>query len=362
MTRSTLFSPLHLAGLELPNRIVVSPMCQYQADDGCATDWHLMNAGQYAVGAAGLFMFEATHVSRAGRITHRCLGLYSDDNEEALARVVRFCRRHGVARLGIQLAHAGRKASVRPPAQGGTPLPREEDAWDTVAPSALPFAPGWHTPQALDAEGLARVRDQFVEAARRAARIGLDLAELHMAHGYLLHQFLSPLANQRTDTYGGSLENRMRFPLEVARAVRAVWPAGRPLGARITGTDWVEGGITVEEAVALARALRDLGLDFVDVTSGQVDPRQSIPFAPGYNVPFADQVRRQTGMPVMAVGMITQPAQAQAIIAGGQADLVGIARGMMDDPRWAWRAARELGAQTAYAPGYQRAHPSVWKP
>jgi 2,4-dienoyl-CoA reductase-like NADH-dependent reductase (Old Yellow Enzyme family) len=359
---SALFSPLSLRSVELPNRIVVSPMCQYMSQDGDASDWHLMHLGQFAMGAAGLVITEATHVSAVGRISHRCLGLYSDSNEATLARVVEFCRRHGVAKLGIQLAHAGRKGSTHPPAQGGKPLGAGEQPWTTLAPSALAFGPGWHVPEALTRAGLERVKQQFVDAARRAARIGFDLVELHIGHGYLLHEFLSPLSNQRDDEYGGSTANRMRFPLEVFEAVRAAWPAERPLGVRVSATDWVDGGWTPEETVQFAQALKPLGCDFLDLTSGQLDPRQQIPFAPGYNVPFSERVCKATGMVTMSVGMITRAAQAEQIVAEGRADLVAIARAMMDDPRWAWHAARELGAQAPYAPNYQRCHPSVWKP
>jgi 2,4-dienoyl-CoA reductase-like NADH-dependent reductase (Old Yellow Enzyme family) len=359
---SALFSPLTLRSVELPNRVVVSPMCQYMSQDGDANDWHLMHLGQFAMGAAGLVITEATHVSAVGRISHRCLGLYSDSNEATLARVIEFCRRYGVAKLGIQLAHSGRKGSVQPPAQGGKPLGPGEQPWTTLAPSALAFGPGWHVPEALSRSGLGQVKQQFVDAARRAARIGFDLAELHVGHGYLLHEFLSPLSNQREDEYGGSATNRMRFPLEVFEAVRAVWPGERPLGVRVSATDWVDGGWTPEETLDFARALKSLGCDFLDVTSGQLDPRQQIPFAPGYNVPFSERVRKETGLVTMAVGMITRAVQAEQIVAEGRADLVAIARAMMDDPRWAWHAARELGAEAPYAPNYQRCHPSVWKP
>lgn len=359
---SVLFTPFQLRGLTLPNRIVVSSMCQYMSDHGSANDWHLMHLGQFAMGAAGLVMTEATHISALGRISHRCLGMYSDENELTLKRAVDFCRRYGVAKLGIQLAHAGRKGSVHPPAQGGKPLAADENPWTTVAPSALPFGPGWHTPVALTREGLSEVKQQFVDATRRAARIGFDLVELHAGHGYLLHEFLSPLSNQREDEYGGTTRNRIRFPLEVFEAVRAAWPAERPLGARVSATDWVEGGWTPEETVTLARELKALGCDFMDVTSGQVDPRQKIPFAPGYNVPFAEKVKKESGLAVMAVGMVTRARQAEEVVAGGRADLVAMARAMMDDPRWAWHAARELGAETAYASNYARCSPSQWKP
>jgi 2,4-dienoyl-CoA reductase-like NADH-dependent reductase (Old Yellow Enzyme family) len=359
---SALFSPIELRGLHLPNRIVVSPMCQYMSVDGSAGDWHLMHLGQFAMGAAGLVITEATHVSAVGRISRRCLGLYSDENESTIKHVVDFCRRHGVAKLGIQLAHAGRKGSGHTPFEGGKSLAPDEGAWTTVAPSALPYGPGWHVPQALTKEGMREVKQQFVDAAKRAERIGFDLVELHAAHGYLLHEFLSPISNQRDDEYGGSLDNRMRFPLEVFDAVRAVWPKERPLGARVSATDWIDGGWTPEQTVVFAQAMKARGCDFFDVSSGALDPRQQIPMAPGYNVAFAEKVKKETGMTVMSVGMISRPRQAEDIVAGGKADLVAIARAIMDDPRWAWHAARELGAETAYAPNYVRCSAAVWKP
>jgi 2,4-dienoyl-CoA reductase-like NADH-dependent reductase (Old Yellow Enzyme family) len=359
---SALFQPFASRGLELPDRLVVSPMCQYAAQDGSATDWHLMHLGQFAMGAAGLIIAEATHVSRAGRISHNCLGLYSDENEIRLARVVGFCRRYGVAKLGVQLAHAGRKGSTRVPLAGGGPLPADEDPWRTLAPSAIPYAPGWHTPRALDDGGIARVKAQFVEAAGRALRIGFDMIELHMAHGYLVHQFLSPLSNRRTDGYGGSRDNRMRLPLELFAAVREVWPAERPMWVRVSATDWVEGGWDIDDTVALARELKALGCDAIDVSSGGLHPAQRLQLGPGYQVGFAERVRREAGIPTVAVGMITGARQAEAIVAEGRADLVALARGVMDDPRWAWHAARELGAETAYSPMYARCKPGVWKP
>lgn len=359
---SALFTPFELRGVTLPNRIVVSSMCQYMSDNGSANDWHLMHLGQFAMGAAGLLMTEATHVSPVGRISHRCLGLYSDENEATLKHVMDFCRRFGVAKLGIQLAHSGRKGSVHPPALGGKPLASGENPWTTLGPSALPFGPGWPAPAALTRAGLNQVKEEFVQAARRAARIGFDLGELHAGHGYLLHEFLSPLANQRDDEYGGPTRSRIRFPLEVFEAVRRVWPADRAFGVRVSATDWVEGGWTPEETVILARELKALGCDFIDVTSGQLDPRQQIPFAPGYNVPFAEKVKKATGLTVMAVGMISRARQAEEIVAAGRADLVALARGIMDDPRWAWHAARELGAEAPYAPNYVRCSPAQWKP
>jgi len=357
---SVLFSPLELRSLTLKNRIAVSSMCQYSAENGSAADWHLMHLGQFAMGAAGLVMTEATAVSTAGRITRKCLGLYSDENEAALKRVINFCREYGVASLGIQLAHAGRKGSAHVPLDGGHSLANDEKSWTTLAPSALPFGPDWHVPQALSHEGLAMVKAEFVTATKRAARIGFDLAELHSAHGYLLHQFLSPISNQRTDEYGGNLENRMRFPLEVFNAVRDVWPDDKPMGIRISATDWIDGGWTIDESVSFARELKTLGCDFIDVSSGALDPRQKIPFGPGYQVPFSAQIRKQADITTWTVGMITKAHQAENIIAGGKADMVALARGMMYDPRWAWHAAEELGVETEYPKMYARCEPAQW--
>lgn len=357
---SALFSEFELGGMTFDNRVVVSPMCQYMAEDGSATDWHLMHLGNLAMSGAGLLIVEATHVSREGRITHNCLGLYSDENEAALGRAVEFCRSHGTAKLGIQVGHAGRKASTDIPLRGGKPLASEQGAWQTIAPSALPYAEGWHTPRAFRAEEFARVREEFVQAAVRAARIGFDLFELHGGHGYLLHQFLSPISNRRDDAYGGDLAGRMRFPLEVFDAVRSVWPHGRPLGIRLSATDWVDGGWTPEETVVLAQELKSRGCDFIDVTTSGLDPRQQIPVGPGYQVPFAEQVRREAEIPAMAVGMITESQQAEAIVAEGRADFVMLARGMMYDPRWAWHAAEELGVEIPYPAQYARAQPSKW--
>lgn len=359
---SHLFSPISLNQVELSNRIVVSPMCQYMAVDGSATDWHVMHCGHMSMGAGALLILEATHVAPEGRISHRCLGLYSDENESAIKRVVDFCKAYGVAKMGIQLAHAGRKGSAHTPFEGVGPLGPDDDPWTTVAPSALVYAPGWHVPQALSADGLRKVKQQFVDAAIRSARIGFDVIELHMAHGYLLHEFMSAISNQREDEYGGSAEKRMRFPLEVFEAVREVVPRELALGARISATDWIDGGSTPDDMVALSVSLKSLGCDFVDVTSGQLDPRQNIPFAPGFNVPFAKRVREEAALTAMAVGMITRAQQAEDIVSSGGADLIAIARGIMDDPRWAWHAARELGAETAYPKNYQRCQPSVWQP
>jgi len=357
---SQLFSPITLRDVTTNNRLVVAPMCQYLAEDGNANDWHLMHLGQMSMGAGGLVFTEATHVSPEGRITPGCLGLWSDDNERTLKRVVDFCKTHGVARMGIQLAHAGRKASNRTPLNGAGPLAANDGAWQTLGPSAVSYG-DWPAPRALDADGLAMVKQQFVTATERSARIGFDTAQLHCAHGYLLHQFLSPLSNQRNDGYGGSIEGRMRFPLEVFEACRAVWPEHLPMGVRVSATDWVDGGLTVDEIVEFAKVLKEKGCDYVDVSSGGNDPGQKITLGPGYQVPFAERVRREAGIPVMAVGLITDPHQAEAIVASGKADFVAIARGAMDNPRWAWHAARALGAQTEYPPQYVRCRPDTWR-
>jgi 2,4-dienoyl-CoA reductase-like NADH-dependent reductase (Old Yellow Enzyme family) len=359
---SALFSPISLAGLEIPNRIVVSPMCQYSADDGCANDWHLIHLGSFANSGAGLVVVEATHVERHGRITHGCMGLYSDDNEAALARVLASVRRAGRARFGIQLAHSGRKGSAQRPWEGGRALSADEDAWPTIAASPIPFGDGWHTPREATEADMARVTAAFVSAAKRAVRIGFDAIELHMAHGYLLHGFMSPLSNRRTDQYGGSFENGMRFPLAVARAVRAALPRQIPLGARITGSDWREGGLTPDDCVAIAKALKGEGFDFVDISSGGVAADIRNPTGPGYNVSIAERVKREAGIATRAVGAIVQAEQAEQVIASGQADMVAIARAFLDDPHWGWHAARALGDDVPRPPQYERAGPKLWAP
>jgi NADPH2 dehydrogenase len=357
---SALFSPIRLADLELANRIVVSPMCQYSADDGVASAWHLTHLGLLANSGAALLVIEATGIERRGRITHGCLGLYSDDCEAALARVIAHCRRYGSAKLGIQLAHAGRKASARRPWEGGLPLAAGEDAWETVAPSAVAFGPDWPLPREMTAADMERVRDSFVDAAKRAIRAGIDAIELHGAHGYLIHSFLSPISNKRSDSYGGSLSARMRYPLEIARAVRAVMPRGMPLGMRITGNDWVDGGLTPEDAAAFARALKSLGVDFVCVSSGGVSADARPTLVANTNVQFAEKVKREAGIATRTVGLIAAPKQAEAIIAEGKADMVALARAMLDDPHWGWRAAHVLGGEVARPKQYQRAAPKVW--
>ena len=359
---SALFSPIKLAGIELTNRLVVSPMCQYSADDGCANDWHLMHLGMLAHSGASLVVVEATHVERAGRITHGCLGLYSDDNEMALGRVIAQARRMGSAKFGIQLAHAGRKGSAQKPWDGVSALKTGDDPWETIAPSPIPFGEGWHTPREATEADLERVRDGFVNAAKRAMRIGFDAIELHMAHGYLLHGFLSPLSNKRSDQYGGAFENRLRFPLSVARAVRAVVPRDVPLGARITGSDWRDGGLTPDDAVALAKVLKAEGLDFVCVSSGGVAADIRNPSEPGYNVPIAAKVKQEAGIAARAVGLIVKPEQAEQIVGQGNADMVALARGFLDDPHWGWHAAKTLGADVQRPRQYLRAGPKLWAP
>jgi NADPH2 dehydrogenase len=357
-----LFSPIRLAGLELANRIAVSPMCQYSADDGSATDWHLMHLGMLANSGAGLLVVEATHVERHGRITHGCLGLYSEDNEAALARVVYQARRAGHAKFGIQLAHSGRKGSAQKPWEGGGALKGGEDPWQTIAASALPFGEGWHTPREATEADLDRVRDAFVNSARRAVRIGFDAIELHMAHGYLAHGFMSPLSNKRTDQYGGSFENRLRYPLSIAKAVRAAVPKEVPLGARITGSDWREGGLTPDDAVNIAKALKAEGFDFICVSSGGVALDIRNPSEPGYNVAIAARVKREAGIAARAVGLIVTPEQAETVVGKGEADMVALGRGFLDDPHWGWHAARTLGAEVARPRQYLRAGPKLWAP
>ena len=355
-----LFSPLELGPVTLANRIAVAPMCQYSADDGSATDWHLQHLMQLAIAGAGMVVVEATAVERSGRITPGCLGLYSDANEAALARVLEAARKVAVGdtRFAIQLAHAGRKASSQRPWEGGRPL--TEGAWQTVAPSAVPFVEGAAAPAALDEGGLERILAAFRQAAERALRLGFDAIELHSAHGYLLHAFISPLSNKRTDAYGGSLENRLRFPLAVARAVRAAVPRGVALGARITGTDWAEGGLTPDDAVTHAAALKAAGYDYVCVSGGGAVPQVKVPLGPGYQVPMAAKVRAGTGIITRAVGLIVEPAQAEAIVTSGQADWVALARAFLDNPRWVWHAADRLGAKAAYPPQYARAARPLW--
>ncbi|OYU75572.1 MAG: oxidoreductase, partial [Burkholderiales bacterium PBB5] len=323
-----------MGGLTLPNRSGIAPMCQYSAAHGQATDWHLMHLGQLAQSGAGLLTIEATAVTPEGRITPGCLGLWDDATEAALARVLQALRAHSPMPLCIQLGHAGRKASSEVPWRGGQLIAEADGGWLPLAPSALPHAEGEAPPQALDEAGLARICQAFADSARRAHRLGIQAIELHAAHGYLLHQFLSPLANARSDAWGGSLAGRMRFPLAVFEAVRAALPASVPVGVRVSGTDWVDGGWDIDQTIAFGQALRERGCGFLHVSSGGVSPRQQIPLGPGYQLHLAQAVKAATGMPTMAVGLITEPAQAEAVIASGQADLVALARAMLFNPHW----------------------------
>jgi 2,4-dienoyl-CoA reductase-like NADH-dependent reductase (Old Yellow Enzyme family) len=355
----SLFSPLDIGPVQVPNRIAIAPMCQYSAHDGCASDWHLQHLPMLAMSGAGLVMVEMTDVERHGRITHGCLGLYTDENERALARALAAAKAMALpgTRFGIQIAHSGRKGSAHKPWEDGLALGPNEDPWPTVAPSAIPFDDGWPTPVELDGEDMARLRTAFVEATRRAVRVGFDVIELHKAHGYLLHQFLSPLANKRTDVWGRTL----RFPLSIAEAVASEVPSAIAWGARITASDWADGGITPKDAIELAGALAELGADYVDVTSGGITPKIRIAVSPGYQVPFADEIKRALPhLTVRAVGMIVTPAQADAVVGTGKADQVAIARAVLDNPRWGWHAAEVLGHEMARPPQYQRAAPNLW--
>jgi len=354
---SAVFSPLTLRGVTLPNRVVVSPMCQYSADQGRASPWHMIHLGSLALSGAGMLCTEATAVEADGRISPADLGLYDDATEAALRPILAAIRAYATLPVTMQLAHAGRKASTHVPWQSGLQIPVAQGGWSTHAPSPLPQRPGEAPPVALDAAGLARVREAFAAAARRADRLGIDGLEVHAAHGYLLHQFLSPIANQRTDGYGGSLANRMRFPLEVFDAVRAAFPAHKPVGVRVSATDWMDHGWDVEQTIALVRELVVRGVDWIDVSSGGISPLQKLVVGPGYQVPFAEAIKRATGVTTMSVGMITTPAQAEDIIATGKADLVALARAMLYDPRWPWHAAAELGATAEAPPQYWRSAP-----
>ncbi len=361
-TAAPLFEPLAVAGLTLRNRIVVAPMCQYSAQDGSATDWHAVHLGTLALSGAALVTVEATGVEPRGRITPHCLGLYSDANEEALARVLAVVRAVSDTPLGIQIGHAGRKASTARPWEGRMPLTAAQGAWETIAPSPIPAVEGGPAAREMTEDDMGDAIAAHKQAAERALRLGFDWIEIHSAHGYLLSSFLSPLSNHRTDQYGGSIENRMRFPLQVARAVREAWPAGRPMSAKINGTDWAEGGISPEDMVTYARALSEAGVDVVVASGGGIVETAKVPAAPGYQVPFAERVKREAGVITGAVGLITEPHFAQSLIADGKADLVYLARGFLFDPRWARHAAAELGVDLPYPPQYDRASPPKWAP
>jgi 2,4-dienoyl-CoA reductase-like NADH-dependent reductase (Old Yellow Enzyme family) len=353
LERPHLFTPLTVRGTTIRNRIAVSPMCMYSSVDGFANDWHFVHLGSRAVGGAGLVFTEATAVTAEGRISPQDLGIWSDEHVPGLARVVEFVHGHGAA-TGTQLAHAGRKASTAPPWDGGGPVGEDQGGWRPVAPSAIPFADGYPIPHELSADEIRGVVGAFAAAAGRAIEAGFDWIELHAAHGYLLHQFLSPLSNQREDEYGGAFENRVRIVLETVAAVREVWREERPLAVRVSGTDWAVGGWTLDDTVRLAALLADAGVDLVDCSSGGTLPRVAIPVGPGYQVPFAEAVRRQ-GVLSGAVGLITSPEQAEELIRNGRADLVLLARAMLRDPYWPLHAARALRHDADIPVQYQRA-------
>jgi 2,4-dienoyl-CoA reductase-like NADH-dependent reductase (Old Yellow Enzyme family) len=355
---SKLFAPFTLRTVTFRNRVFVSPMCQYSSHNGLPTDWHMVHLGSRAVGGAGLVMVEATAVSPEGKISPDDSGIWSDGHADAFRPIARFIRDQGAV-PGIQLAHAGRKASTDLPWRGGDPLGPEQRGWQPTAPSSIPFASGHPVPRELSASDLDGIEEYFRFAARRALSAGFQVVEVHMAHGYLLHEFLSPLANKRSDEFGGSLENRLRFPLRVAAAVRSEWPAELPLFVRISATDWVEGGWDLAQSIILAGRLKAIGVDLIDCSSGFVVPDEYIPSEPGFQVPFAAAIRTETGIATGAVGLITEPLQAEHIVADGLADAVFLARQMLRDPYWPLHAARELGVEVAWPNQYLRAKRSV---
>lgn len=358
MSMPLLFTPLTIKSVTFDNRIMVSPMGQCSAVDGCATDWHMMHLGTMAISGAGALCIEATAVSPAGRNTPVDLGLWSNKQAEALQPAIAFCRRSSNAKLGIQLWHVGRKGSVRPAWERHKPIPKEEGGWDVYGPSDLPY-PGRWTPVAMTEEHIAGVIGDFVAAAKRADVLGLDFLEVHGAHGYLLHNFLSPLVNKRDDAYGGDLKGRMRFVLELSKAVREVWPEQKPLGIRLSCTDWVKGGWTIEDSVVLAKELKKLGYDYITASSGGSVPEQDIKIGPSYQVPLAEAIKKQAEMTTVAVGLISETKQAEGILGDGKADMVALARGMIFNPRWPWHAAIELGVEPNFPVQYERAHPAM---
>ena len=358
MAQAALFTPIRVANLDLANRIVIAPMCQYSAENGCMSDWHLIHLGHLAISGAALLTIEATAVLPQGRITWADLGLWNDETEAAIGRTLQAVRRWSEIPIAIQLCHAGRKASTEMPWKGGAQIDASDPhGWRAEAPSAVPFGEGELAPIALDREGLRRVREAFAASAARAARLGIEAIQVHAAHGYLLHQFLSPLSNRRDDEYGGSLANRMRFPLEVFDAVRAAFPPGKPVSIRVSGTDWVEGGWDIEQSVALAQQLEARGCAAIHVSSGGLHPAQQIPVGPGYQVPLARAVKAVTRMPVIAVGLITNFDQAEQIVGTGDADMIALARTILYDPRWPWHAAAHFGARVNAPNQYLRSQP-----
>jgi 2,4-dienoyl-CoA reductase-like NADH-dependent reductase (Old Yellow Enzyme family) len=357
-----LFQPLAIGNLRLRNRIIIAPMCQYSAVDGCMTDWHLIHLGHLALSGAALLTIEATAVVPEGRISWADVGLYDDATEAAIGRTLESIRRWSDMPIAIQLAHAGRKASTEVPWKGGAQIaPSNPHGWRTEAPSAIPFEDAQVAPTELSRDRMTEIRDAFVESAKRAARLDINAVQLHGAHGYLLHEFLSPLSNRRTDEYGGSLENRMRFPLEIFDAVRDAFPSERPVTMRVSGTDWVEGGWDIEQTVAFAQALETRGCGAIHVSSGGLHPAQAIPVGPGYQVPLARAVKAATSMPVIAVGLITDYDQAESIVGTGDADIIALARGILYDPRWPWHAAAHLGANVKAPPQYLRSQPARFR-
>jgi 2,4-dienoyl-CoA reductase-like NADH-dependent reductase (Old Yellow Enzyme family) len=362
MSAPALFSPIRIRNLVLPNRIVIAPMCQYSALNGCMNDWHVIHLGQLAMSGAALLTIEATAVAPHARITYADVGLYNEETEAAMRRVLDSVRRWSNMPIAIQLNHAGRKASTEVPWAGGRQFAADHvHGWQVQAPSAIPFADGYQTPAHMDDGSMEQVRNAFASAAERAARLDIDAVQLHAAHGYLLHQFLSPLSNQRTDAYGGSLEKRMRFPLEVFDAVRSTFPANKTVTVRVSATDWVAGGLDIEQIITFARALEAHGCDAIHVSSGGLHPAQKIPVGPSYQVPLARAMKAAVKMPVVAVGLISDAVQAEAIVATGDADMIALARTILYDPRWPWHAAAELGAQVRAPKQYLRSQPSRFK-
>ncbi|MBL9535242.1 NADH:flavin oxidoreductase/NADH oxidase [Klebsiella pneumoniae] len=355
---SQLFSPTRIGNLELENRIVIAPMCQYSADsNGKMTAWHRMHLGQLVFSGAGLLIIEASAVEPAGRITPADVGLWDDETEAALQAVIKDIRTYSSTRIGIQLGHAGRKASAAAPWLGGHQLTTKAGGWQTVAPSPLAFHEGDRAPKELSYDDMMRIKQAFIDSAKRAERLGIELIELHVAHGYLLHQFLSPLSNQRTDQYGGSLENRLRFPLEVFRAIREAVSENIATGVRLSATDWVDGGWDNAQSIVLSQRLESLDCDYIHVSSGGLSPQQTIKVGPGYQLPFAREIRQQVNIPVIGVGLITEPQQAEDALQNGDADLIAIARAALYNPHWPWQAAAALGAQVRVPSQYLRSEP-----
>lgn len=354
---SKLFSPIKIGDQHFENRIVIPPMCQYSAKNGLAGNWHLMHYGSLSHSGAGLMIIEATSIVPEGRLSPFDLGLWGDEQERAMTALISSIRQYSQMPIAVQLVHAGRKASMPPPWQEEKHVPAAQGGWQTVAPSAIAFNPNYDTPKELTTDQVKYLVKQFANAAVRSDRAGIDFIEIHGAHGYLIHQFLSPLTNQRNDEYGGSLENRMRFAVEVFQAIRAVFPKHKGVGIRISATDWVEGGWNLDESIILAKKLDKLGCSYIHVSTGGLDMRQQISVGPNYQVSFANDIKKQVGMPVIAVGLITDAIQAEAVVSTGQADMVAIGRDMLFDPHWPWHAAQKLGAQVTVPPQYYRSAP-----